>query len=158
MTWPWKVWRSTRSVCWWQSWSGIGTPGQGRQSSMTGWYRGSSQVVKLILTKINVTTVLLLLILLQYERPKEWELIPESRLNMCLSVSPSVCMQITLGVLFIILPVRWILAYCWKFGCFKQPHNGSHALCAHNLFSPAWYIDSYLYWDVKPVPIPYLHM
>ncbi len=42
----------------------------------------------------------------KYERPKEWELIPESRLNMCDSISPSVPMQITLGVLCIILPVR----------------------------------------------------
>ncbi len=57
----------------------------------------------------------------------------------CLEKSPSVPMQITLGVLCIILPVRWILPYCWKFGYFIQPHEGSHALCAHNLFSPAWY-------------------
>ncbi len=34
---------------------------------------------------------------------------------MCESVSPSVPMQIMLGVLCIILPVRWILDYCWKF-------------------------------------------
>ncbi len=95
---------------------------------------------------------------LLYKRPKEWELIPESRLNMCESVSLSVPMQITLGVLCIILPVRWILAYCWKFSYFIQPHEYSHALCAQNLFSPAWYIDSYLYWDVKLAPSPYLRM
>ena len=72
------------------------------------------------------------------------------------SVSPWVCksvrMQITLGVLCIILPVRRIVANCWKYGYFSKPHDCSHDLCAHNLFSPAWYIDSCLYWDVKLVP------
>ncbi len=42
------------------------------------------------------------------------------------SVSLSVHMQIMLGVLCIILPVRLILAYCWKFGYFIQPHKCSH--------------------------------
>ncbi len=91
---------------------------------------------------------------IEYEWPKEWELIPESGVNMCLSVRESVRMQITLGVLCIILPVRRIIANCWKYGYFSKPHSGSHDLCAHNLFSPAWYIDSCLYWDVKLVPSP----
>ncbi len=68
-----------------------------------------------------------------YERPKEWELIPESRLNMCESVSVSIHMQITLGVLCITLPVRQILTNCSKYGYFLKPHESSYALCAHNL-------------------------
>ncbi len=91
---------------------------------------------------ISMTQIILIIwhLIQQYERPKEWELIPESELNMCLSVSPSVPLQITLGVLFINLPVRQILAYCWKFDYFIQPHKCSHALCAHNLIIECfWY-------------------
>ncbi len=69
---------------------------------------------------------------------------------LCLSVP----MQITLGVLFIVMQVSWILGYFGKFDYFIQPHSCSRIFCAHNLFSPAWYIDSYLYWDVKLVPSP----
>jgi len=63
---------------------------------------------------------------LLYERPKEWELIPES-------VRKSVHMKITLGVLCIILPVRRIVANCWKYGYFSKHHECSHDLWAHNL-------------------------
>ncbi len=49
-------------------------------------------------------------------------------------------MQITLGVLCITLPVRQILAICWKYGYFLKPHECSHALCAHNLIRECfWY-------------------
>ena len=34
--------------------------------------------------------------------------------------------------LFIILPVRQILANCWNYGYILQPHEYSHAVCAHN--------------------------
>ncbi len=55
----------------------------------------------------------------------------------CKSVRP---LQITLGVLFINLPVSQILAYCWKFDYFIQPHECFHALCAHNLIIECfWY-------------------
>jgi hypothetical protein len=40
------------------------------------------------------------------------------------------------------------------FNYFVLPQECSHIVCAHNLFSPAWYIDSCLYWDVKLVPSP----
>ncbi len=69
---------------------------------------------------------------------------------LCLSVP----MQITLGVLFIAMQVSWIIGYFGKFDYFIQPHKCSCILSAHNLFLPAWYIDSYLYWDVKLVPSP----
>ena len=52
----------------------------------------------------------------KYELRKEWELIPESGLNMRLYVSVSVPLQITLGVLITILPVRQIIGYFGKFG------------------------------------------
>ncbi len=91
-------------------------------------------------------------------RPKEWELILEYRLNMCVYVSVSVPLQITLGVLFIIVQVSWLLGYFRKFDNFILPQEWSHISCAHNLFLPAWYIDSYLYWDVKLVPSPKLRM
>ncbi len=70
----------------------------------------------------------------------------------CEYVSESVPMQITLGVLVIIVEVSWLLDYWGQFDYFVLPQECSHILCAHNLFSPAWYIDSYLYWDVKLVP------
>ncbi len=60
-----------------------------------------------------------------YERPKEWELIPKYWLNMCESVSKSASLQITLGVLFIIMQVSWILYYFGKFDYFIQPHKCS---------------------------------
>jgi hypothetical protein len=43
-----------------------------------------------------------------------------------MSVCPSVPMQITLGVLCTILPVRQIIGYFGKFGYFVQPHECSH--------------------------------
>ncbi len=89
-----------------------------------------------------------------YERPKEWELIPEYWQNICLWVSVSVPLQITLGVLFIIVQVSSLLGYFGKFNYFVLPKEFSHILCAHNLFLPAWYIDSYLYWDLKLVSSP----
>ncbi len=39
-------------------------------------------------------------------------------------------------------------SYFGKFNYFIQPQVCSCILCAHNLFLPAWYIDSYLYRDV----------
>ncbi len=76
----------------------------------------------------------------KYEQPKEWQLIPESEQNMCESVSESVPMQIMLGMLCIILPVRRVVANCWKIGYFLQPHECSHALWAHNLIREYfWY-------------------
>ena len=55
-----------------------------------------------------------------YERPKEWELIPESGPNMCVFVSVSVPLQITLGALCIMLLVRRILSNCWKIRLFRK--------------------------------------
>ncbi len=62
------------------------------------------------------------------------------------------------GGLFSIVQVSWLLGYFGKFDYFILPHDCSHVLCAHYLFSPAWYIDSYLYRDVKLVPSPKLRM
>jgi hypothetical protein len=45
---------------------------------------------------------------------------------MRLYVSVSVPLQITLGVLFTILPVRQIIGYFGKFGYFIVPHECSH--------------------------------
>ena len=85
-------------------------------------------------------------------------LIPEYWLNICVwickFVSVSVPLQITLGVLFIIVQVSSFLGYLGQFDYFVLPQECSHILCAHNLFLPAWYIDSYLYWDVKLVSSP----
>ncbi len=61
-------------------------------------------------------------------------------------------------VLVIIVEVSWLLGYLEKIDNFILPQECSHILCAHNLLSPAWYIDSYLYWDVKLVPSPELRM
>ncbi len=89
-----------------------------------------------------------------YERPKEWELIPEYWRNMCKWVSVSIPLQIMLGLLFIIVQVNSLLGYLGKFDYFVLPQECSHIWWAHNLFLPAWYIDSYIYWDVKLVPSP----
>ncbi len=75
---------------------------------------------------------------LQYKQPKEWELIPEYWQNICLWVSVSVPVQITLGVLFIMVQVSSLLGYFGKFDYFVLPQEFSHILCAHNLFLPAW--------------------
>ncbi len=80
-----------------------------------------------------------------YERPKKWELIPEYWRNICLWVSVSIPLQITLGVLFIIVQVSSLLGYFGKFDYFVLPQEFSHILCAHNLFLPAWYIYDNLF-------------
>ncbi len=50
-----------------------------------------------------------------------------------MQVSVSVPLQITLGVLLIIVQVSWFLGYLGKFDYFIQPQECSHILCAHNL-------------------------
>ncbi len=64
----------------------------------------------------------------KYERPKEWELIPEYWRNMCEWVSVSVPLQIMLGVLFIIVQVSSLLGYFGKFDYFVLPQEYSHIL------------------------------
>jgi hypothetical protein len=95
----------------------------------------------------------------EYEQPKEWELIPEYRPNTCVWVCKWVCPPAkNVGGLFSIVQVSWLLGYFGKFDYFTLPHDCSHILFAHNLFSPAWYIDSYLYRDAKLVLSPKLRM
>ncbi len=80
-----------------------------------------------------------------YERPKEWELIPEYRLNICVCVCvcPSPCKK-RWGFYFLSCKSVESLVILGKFDYFILPHECSHILCAHNLFSPAWYIISYI--------------
>jgi hypothetical protein len=46
-------------------------------------------------------------------------------------------LQITLGVLFIIVQVSSLLGYLGKFDYFVLPQEFSHIFCAHKLFLPA---------------------
>ncbi len=89
-------------------------------------------------------------------RAYPWILIKYLSVSVCVCVCVWVCvtLQKRLGVSFFVMEVSLINGYFGKFNYFIQPHVCSHILCAHNLFSPAWYIDSYLYWDVNFVPSP----
>ena len=70
---------------------------------------------------------------------------------MCKYVSVSVRLQITLGVLVTILPVRQMIGYFGKFGYFIQPHDCSHTYVLitysrqHDLLIPTYIGMSSLY-------------
>ena len=57
-------------------------------------------------------------------------------------------MQITLGVLCIILSVRQILANCWKYGYFSKPRRFSSS--GKNLFSAA---ERCQFWEMSDVRV-----
>ncbi len=80
------------------------------------------------------------------KRPMEWELIPDYWLNMCESVSKFTPLQITLGC--------YLLSCKWVESCIILVNSSFSYNPTSAPSAPAWYINSYLYWDIKLVLRP----